>query len=174
MHFGFTLDSSVIDLWNIDLLDAYLDLLDTDIFSKHYVCLLDVLQISSRHVFKTPWRRLQRNNFSSSRTFSRRFQDVLRDVFKTPSRRLQDILEDEKLLRWVLKTSWNVLKTNKCLLGNYLPIFMIEHLHCNDHIVNQGDWEHYIAGIELFQNSFLPFSVSNWIKFDPAMRFESL
>ena len=174
MHFGFTLDSSVIDLWNIDLLDAYLDLLDTDIFSKHYVCLLDVLQISSRHVFKTPWRRLQRNNFSSSRTFSRRFQDV----FKKPSRHLQDVFKISWKTKNCYAESWrrleDVLKTNKCLLGNYLPIFMIEHLHCNDHIVNQGDWEHYIAGIELFQNSFLPFSVSNWIKFDPAMRFESL
>ena len=121
MHFGFTLDSSVIDLWNTDLLDAYLDLLDTDIFSKHYVCLLDVLQISSRHVFKTPWRRLQRNNFSSSRTFSRRFQDVLRDVFKTPSRRLQDILEDEKLLRWVLKTSWRCLEDQQMFAGKLPP-----------------------------------------------------
>ena len=43
MHFGFTLDSSDIDLWNIDLLDAHLDLLDTNISSKHFVCLQDVL-----------------------------------------------------------------------------------------------------------------------------------
>ena len=34
MHFGFALDSSDIDLWNIDLLDTHLDLLDTDIPSK--------------------------------------------------------------------------------------------------------------------------------------------
>ena len=39
MHFGFTLDSSYMDLWNIDLLDARLDLLDTDNSSKHFVCL---------------------------------------------------------------------------------------------------------------------------------------
>ena len=31
MHFGFALDSSDIDLLNIDLLDTHLDLLDTDI-----------------------------------------------------------------------------------------------------------------------------------------------
>ena len=28
MHFGFALELSDIDLWNIDLLDTYLDLLD--------------------------------------------------------------------------------------------------------------------------------------------------
>ena len=46
MHFGFALDSSDIDLWNIDLLDANLDLLDIDIPSKHFVCLQNVLKIS--------------------------------------------------------------------------------------------------------------------------------
>ena len=35
MHFGFTLDSWDTDLWNIDLLDTNLDLLDADIPSKH-------------------------------------------------------------------------------------------------------------------------------------------
>ena len=53
MHFGFTLDLPDIDLLNIDLLDAHLDLLDTDISSKNFVCLQDVLKTSSRHVFKT-------------------------------------------------------------------------------------------------------------------------
>ena len=38
MHFGFPLDSSDIDLWNIDLLDTRLDLLDIDIPNKHFVC----------------------------------------------------------------------------------------------------------------------------------------
>ena len=62
-------------------------------------------------VFKTSSRRLQRNNFSSSKTSSRRLQDV----FKTFSRRLlrclsdvlqlclQDVLEDKKNV--ALKTS---------------------------------------------------------------------
>ena len=67
--------------------------LDTDIPSKYFVCLQDVFKTSSRHVFKTfsryvfktSSRRLQRNNFLSS---------------KTSSRRLQDVLEEEKLLRW--------------------------------------------------------------------------
>ena len=53
MHFEFTLDPLDIDLWNIDLLAAHLDLLDTDNSSKHFVCLQDVLHTSSRQVFKT-------------------------------------------------------------------------------------------------------------------------
>ena len=99
MHFGFALDLSDIDLLNIELLDqwyTHLDLLDTDMASKHFVCFQDVLKTSARHVFKTSlrhvfktsWRRLQRNNFSSSKTFSRRLARCLQDVFKTSSRRL--------------------------------------------------------------------------------------
>ena len=47
MHFGFALDLSDIDLLNIDLLDqryTHLDLLDTDIPNKYFVCLQDVLK----------------------------------------------------------------------------------------------------------------------------------
>ena len=140
-HFGFALDLSDIDLKNIDLLDTRLDLLDTDVASKNFVCLRDVLktysryvfktssrhvfkpssghvfQTSSRHVFKTSWRRLQRDSFSSSKTCSRRVPDV----FKTSWRRLDEFLEDEKLLRWRrvehVLTCWrrqDVLNTNKC------------------------------------------------------------
>ena len=47
MHFGFALDSSDIYLWNIDLLDTHLDLLDTDIPSEYFVCLQDVLETSN-------------------------------------------------------------------------------------------------------------------------------
>ena len=88
MHFVFTLDSSDIDLWDIDLLDTHLDLLDTDIPSKHFICLQDVLKTCSRHIFKTSSRHafktssryvfkmssrsLQRNNFSFSKMVSRR------------------------------------------------------------------------------------------------------
>ena len=46
MHFGFTLDSSDIDLWDIDLLETDLDLLNTDIPSKHFVSLQDALTTS--------------------------------------------------------------------------------------------------------------------------------
>ena len=53
MRFGFAIDSSDIDLWNIDLLDTDLDLLDTDIPSKNFVWLQDVFKTSSRHILKT-------------------------------------------------------------------------------------------------------------------------
>ena len=96
MHFGFVLDSSDIDLRNIDLLDAHLDLLVTDIPGKYFVYLQDILKMSSRyvfktssrHVFKTSWRRLQRNNSKTSR-------------------KMKNCYTDGKL------------KTKKCLLGSY-------------------------------------------------------
>ena len=72
MQFGFALDSSDIDLLNID---SHLDLLDTDIPSKHFVCLQDVLKTSSRYAFKTSSRHV-------FKTFSRR---VFQYVLKTPS-----------------------------------------------------------------------------------------
>ena len=82
-------------------------LLETNIPSKHFVCLQDVLRTSWRHVFKTsskyvvktPSRRLQCNNFLSSKMSSRRLAKCLQDVFKTNSRRLKDVFEEEKLLR---------------------------------------------------------------------------
>ena len=113
-------------MWDKDSLDTDLDFLDADISSKHFVCLQDVLKASWRQVLKTPWRhleyvlkaclqdifktylqdvfktfsrRIQRNNFPSSKMFS----------FKTSSRRFQDVLEDEKLLHW--RRSQDVFKT---------------------------------------------------------------
>ena len=95
----------------VDLLDAHLDLLDTDILSKQFVCLRDVFKTSSRHVFnrssrhifKTSWRRLQRNNFLSSKTSSR----CLKEVFKTSS---QDVFKTF----WKIKNCYakDVLKTS--------------------------------------------------------------
>ena len=52
MYFGFALDSPNTDLWNIDLLDTYLDLLDADNPSKNFVCLQYVLKTSSRRLGK--------------------------------------------------------------------------------------------------------------------------
>ena len=46
MYFGFALDASDIDLRDIDFLDTDLDLLDTDIPSKYFVYLQDVLKTS--------------------------------------------------------------------------------------------------------------------------------
>ena len=112
MHFGFALNSSDIDLWDIDLLDTDLDLglLDTDIPSKHFLCLQGVSKTSSRHVFTTC---LEAVFSVTIFLLPRRLEHVLGDVFK------QDALEDEQLLRWrrvkdvyktclqeVLKTSW--------------------------------------------------------------------
>ena len=37
----------------MDLLDIHLDLLDTDLPSKYFVFLQDILMMSSRQVFKT-------------------------------------------------------------------------------------------------------------------------
>ena len=88
MRFGLALELSNVDLLNIDLLDTHLDLLDTDIPSKYFACL--------HNVFKTSSRRLQRNNFLSSKTSSKRLARCLQDVF---ARHLQDVLEDVKLLR---------------------------------------------------------------------------
>ena len=104
MHFGFVLDLSDIDLWNIALLDTHIDLLNTDIPSKQLVCLLNVFKTSIRHVFKTSSRHVQ-DVFKTclqdvSKTSSAKQFFVLQDVFKTSckmsSRRLQD----------VFKTSW--------------------------------------------------------------------
>ena len=53
MHFGFALELSDIDLWNIDLLDTHLDLLDADIPSKYFVSLHNVFKTCLQDIFKT-------------------------------------------------------------------------------------------------------------------------
>ena len=93
MHFGFALHLSDTNMWNIDLPDTHLNLLDTDILSKHFVSLHDVFKTSSRHAFKTSSRCLQD---MSSRCHDGVFSVT---IFRL-SRRLQDILKDKKLLRW--------------------------------------------------------------------------
>ena len=80
-------------------------------FSQFFWRLTKII-LPSKHllVFKTSSTRLQRNNFTSSKT-------SWRCLAKTSWRLLQDVLEDEKLLRWrrlqdVLKTCLeDVLKT---------------------------------------------------------------
>ena len=113
MHFGFTLDSSDLDLWNIDLLGAHLDLLDTDNSSKHFVCFQNVLQTSSRHVFKTSSRHI-------FKTFSRHvFKTSSRYVFTTSWRHLQcnNFLSSKASLRRVQETSSGCLVLVRCLQG---------------------------------------------------------
>ena len=61
MHFGFTLELSDIDLWNIDLLDTHLDLLDTDIPSILFVSIVystRLQDMSSRPLQDIPSRHL--------------------------------------------------------------------------------------------------------------------
>ena len=128
MHFGFALKFSDLDLWNIDLLDIHLDLLDTDIASECFVCLHNVFKtssthvfkttsrhtfktfsrhvfkMSSRHVFKTSWRRLQHNNFASSDTSWRPIQNI----FKTSCKMSSRCLGRRKVV--TLETCWRSLQ----------------------------------------------------------------
>ena len=52
MHFGLALDSSDIHLWNIDLLDAHLDLFYTNIPIKHFVSLQEAFKRCLQDLFK--------------------------------------------------------------------------------------------------------------------------
>ena len=102
MHFGFALELSDIDLWNTDLLDTYLGLLNPEIsiqISPVSILLVSIKSLrglqdmSSRHLQDMSSRRLQDMS-------SRRLQDVFSvTIFRLP-RRLQDVLQD------VFKTSW--------------------------------------------------------------------
>ena len=110
MHFGFALELSDIDLWNIDLLDTHLDLLDTDIPSKYFVCLHSVFKTSSRYVFKT-----------SSR-----------HVFKTSSRHLEDVLKTWHFLANHLQHGWSCYITSLNMddlnLSHLLSLYAIAKL----------------------------------------------
>ena len=109
MYFEFALELSDIDLWNIDLLDVHLDLLDTNIPSKYFVSVHNVF-MSSRRLQDMSSRRLQRNNFSSCKKSWRRLGRRKIVTLKRRWRLLQDM-------------SWRRLedafKTIKCLLGTY-------------------------------------------------------
>ena len=148
MHFGFALELPDIDLWNTDLLDTHLGLLNPEIsiqISPVSILFVSIKSLrglqdmSSRHlqdvfsvrIFRFP-RRLQDVLEMSSRRLARGLQDVFKrssrrfqEVFKTS---LQEVLEDVKLLPWrrvedVFRTCLeDVFKTNKCLLGNITNI----------------------------------------------------
>ena len=81
MHFGFALELSDIDLWNIDFLDTHLDLLDTNIPSKYFLFLHeDVLSVTLLHLqrnipWKTSSRRLGRLKIFTLVTCWTRIQD---------------------------------------------------------------------------------------------------
>ena len=120
MHFGFVLELSDVDLWNIDLLDTHLDLLDLLIPSKYFVCINSVFKTSSRpvfktssrHVLKTSSRRFQRNNFLSCKMSSRRLGRRKIVTLKTCWRRLQDMswrrLQDLQMFAGLISICSNV------------------------------------------------------------------
>ena len=100
--------------------------------SKHLL----VFKTSSRHVLKTSSIRLQRNNFSSSKTswrhFARRLEDVLKTSWKTRNCYAEDVLKTswrhvlEMSWRHVLKISWrHVLKMSAKRLGDKQNVFWI-------------------------------------------------
>ena len=117
MHFGFVLEFSDINLWNIDFLDTHLDLLSPDNVQISPVSILFVSIISSRRLQDIFSRCLKETSSRCLQNMSsRRLQDMswrcLQDVFSETIFRLprrlkdvfarcvQDALEDVKLLRW--------------------------------------------------------------------------
>ena len=156
MHFGSTLDLSNIDLWNIDLLDTHLNLLDTDIsrvlinafwltkdlrnvnFLDTHLDLLGT-DIPSKHFFisKTSWRRLQDMFLRRLQDMSsRRFQDVFSvTIFCLPrrlARCVEDVLKKKNFnAEDVLKTSLRlVFKTSSRRLEDQLMFAGLVHVRC--------------------------------------------
>ena len=119
MHFGFALELSDIDLWNIDLLDTNLDLLDTDILSKSFVCLHSVFKTLARYVFKTS----SRHVFTSRR---------LQEVFSVTIFCLPRHLERRKIV--TLKTCWRLLQDQQMFTGECLTLHSV--LHTDDLLVD--------------------------------------
>ena len=107
MHFGFALELSDIDVWNIDLLDTHLYLLSpdkyADIPSKHFVCLHNIFKKSSRHVSRTCLQDMSSRHLQDMS--SRRLQNMSsRRLQEMSSRRLQDVFV--RCLQDVFKMSW--------------------------------------------------------------------
>ena len=96
MHSRFDLDSSDIDLLNIDLLDTHLDMLDTNIPSKHLF------------LSKTSWRRRQDMS-------SRRPEGAFKTSWKTKNCYAEDVLKMSS--RHTLKTSSRRLEDQQMFPG---------------------------------------------------------
>ena len=95
------------------ILDSNLEISSQQKFASFQV----VLETSSRHVLRKSWRRLQRNNILSTKTFSRPFQDVFKKYCKMPSRRFHVSTMSRKLKNCYAedvfkKSSRNVWKTS--------------------------------------------------------------
>ena len=107
MHFGFALDLSDIDLWNIDLLETHLDLLDTDIPSKHFFVPIAsstrLQDMSLRHLQDMSSRLLQG---MSSRRLQGMSWRLLQDIFRVTIFRLPRRLQDCSICRFGVLLSW--------------------------------------------------------------------
>ena len=84
IHFGFALDSSDINLWQLDLLD-------TDIPSKHFFCLQNVLKTSLRHVKIRATVITNRASYGKLDVFKTCLEDAFSVTIFRLQRRLQDV-----------------------------------------------------------------------------------
>ena len=120
--------------------------------SKHLL----LFKTSSRHVLKTSSARLQRNNFSSSKTSWRR-------LVNTSWRRLDDVLKTSRKTSWrrlgrrkivTLETSWrDVLKTSWKQTKHLLGISVSNHgLQTN---LNQYLTNLYFTNLKRIQNALI-------------------
>ena len=115
------------------MLDTHLDLLDTDITTKHFVCLQNLLKTSSRHVFKTSGRRLQRKSFLSSKTSWKTKNCYAEDVLKTFSRHVSKTslrrLEDQQMFAgYIVRTTTAHRSQIFRLLSGCVKIHQIPHV----------------------------------------------
>ena len=112
MYFEFVLDASDIELWDIDLLD-------TNMPRKHFVCLQDVLKISSRYVLKTCLEDFfSVTIFRLPRRLVRRFQEVFKTCSKIKNCYAEDMLKTSP--SHVLKTFSRHLEDQQMFAGMYL------------------------------------------------------
>ena len=104
MNLGFAFDSSDKDLWDVDLLDTDLDLLDTNIPNQNFAFLQDVFKTCLQDILKC----------------SNHLEDVLKtflqDISKTSSRRFEIVLKTswrpmtQRKIFALIKTSWRSLE----------------------------------------------------------------
>ena len=88
---------------------------DENVSQQTFVGFQDVLKMSLRHVLKTSSARLQRKNFSSSKTSWRCLQATSHDVLKTSWKTKNCYTKSDLKISWrhFLKTSWrHILKTS--------------------------------------------------------------
>ena len=104
MNLGFAFDSSDKDLWDVDLLDTDLDLLDTNIPNQNFAFLQDVSKTCLQDILKC----------------SNHLEDVLKtflqDISKTSLRRFEIVLKTswrpmtQRKIFALIKTSWRSLE----------------------------------------------------------------